>query len=77
MLSLIGKSVNINTFDDVEKFLDKFQDLTQETDRIVEVLGLNPTEINLYFMRRLLMRTYRYGKEHGYAGSLDIIRGRR
>ena len=65
----------LNT-DDVDKFLDKFQDPTQEAARILIQLDLPTTELNLYFMRRLLMKTYRYGKEHGYAGSLEVIRRR-
>lgn len=69
--------MDIKTHDDVEKFLDKFQDLTREEARILKVLGIDPTEIQIYFMHRLLMRTYRYGKEHGYAGSLDVIRRRK
>jgi hypothetical protein len=75
-MKLIGKSMDINTFDDVEKFLDKFQDPTREEELILETLGIDPTGIQIYFMRRLLMKTYRYGKEHGYAGSLDVIRRR-
>lgn len=68
--------MEINTFDDVDKFLDKFQDPTEEVERIIEVLGIDFSEINIYLVRRLLMKTYRYGKEHGYAGSLDVIRRR-
>lgn len=68
--------MTIDTFDDADKFLDKFQDPTQETEHIMKVLGITFSETNIYFMRRLLMKTYRYGKEHGYAGSLDVIRRR-
>jgi len=68
--------MEIRNRDDVEKFLDKFQDPTQEMERILSVLDLPATELNIYFMHRLLMKTYRYGKEHGYATSLEIIRRR-
>jgi hypothetical protein len=72
--------VIIETTDDVDKFLDKFEDPTFEVELIVStfkecVQTYVEDGIQNYFMHRLLMKAYRLGKEHGYASSMYIIRG--
>ncbi len=59
---------------DIDKFLDKFQDHTVESERIVAAYDTCREDLRPEFVRRLLMRVYRYGKEHGFATSLEVIR---
>ncbi len=71
---------------DVDRFLDKFQDPSQEVDEIIAALRWfllelpahrftdEQAKILRYFVERLIMKSYRYGKEHGTEGALRIIR---
>ena len=59
---------------DVDKFLDKFEDPTLHLERIREAYERADDDVKMYFLHRLLMKTYRLGKEHAYATSLETIR---
>jgi len=78
--------MEILTDEDVEKFLDKFQDPSFEVERIADMLNWMHHELpkltyvnecdrlRQQFIKRLIMKSYRLGKEHGYMDSLDTIR---
>jgi hypothetical protein len=78
--------MEIFTKEDVDKFLDKFQDPSHEVERIVDMWNWmyhelpkhkHTNDIDIlrkYFIERLIMKAYRLGKEHAYMGSLDTIR---
>ena len=69
-------------------FMDKFQDPVEEIDRIVAILeelfaqvpqhdydnALD--EIKNVFIHKLLIKAYRLGKEHAYAGAIRIVNQR-
>lgn len=78
--------MEIFTPEDVDKFMDKFQDPSFEVERIVDMLNWMYHELPKHkhtseidrlrkvFMKRLIMKAYRLGKEHAYATSLETIR---
>lgn len=80
--------MEILTLEDVDKFFDKFEDPSLEVDRIVEVFGYfeiefikikfteERDEVRKYFVKKLIMKSYRLGKEHAYADSIATIRDR-
>lgn len=73
---------------DVDKFFDKFEDPAYELPLIEEALSWLYTEAQLhqttdrilevrqYFIKKLVMKAYRLGKDHAYAGALDAVRRR-
>jgi hypothetical protein len=78
--------MDIFTFDDVDKFFDKFQDPSYEVERIAEaVIWLehmyvrhktteDQRDVRNYFLKKLIMKSYRLGKEHAYADTVATIR---
>lgn len=60
---------------DVDAFMDKIGDPVNEVGRILNILDLDDTEINRVFIHKLLIKAYRLGKDHGYASSVEVIRG--
>ena len=78
--------MEIFTDEDVEKFLDKFQDPSFEVERITDMLNWMYHELPKHkyvsecdrlrqqFIKKLIMKSYRLGREHAYADSLDTIR---
>lgn len=70
--------MNIITRDDVDKFFDKFEDPSHEVERVMNaldtVLFTGEPGVSKYFVKRLIMKSYRLGKEHAYAGALDSVR---
>jgi hypothetical protein len=66
--------MDILTSDDIDKFLDKFQDHTAEAERVQAAYETCREDLRPEFLKRLMMRCYRYGKEHGYASAIDVIR---
>jgi len=61
---------------DVDAFMDKFEDPIYEIDRIIAVLSLEDTELTRCFIHKLLIKSYRLGKEHGYAGAAQVAKKR-
>jgi len=72
--------MRIRTSDDVDKFFDKFEDPSHELDLILEALDASEFEgepgVRRYFIKRLVMKSYRLGKDHAYAATMDVIRKR-
>jgi hypothetical protein len=80
--------MKIFSVDDVDKFFDRFQDPSHEVDQILEQLEEifhqlqlhkftdDIEEIKRAFVKRLIMKSYRLGKEHAYAATVDVIRKR-
>jgi len=66
--------MKIESLEEVEAFLDKFQDPTFEISRIIETLDIEETPISSAFIHKLLMKAYRLGKEHGYLVSMQMAR---
>ena len=78
--------MDIRTIDDVEKFFDRFQDPSFEVEQICSALDALHHELQLHvytdkaakikyeFVRQLIMKAYRLGKEHAYATSIETIR---
>lgn len=72
----------------IDAFFDKFQDPSLKVNTIAAALWWFDTEgvqhmttdrvetLRLYFVERLIMKSYRYGKEHGYEGAMRAIRER-
>jgi len=68
--------MEIKTLADVDAFLDKFYDPTFEISRILQALGIPEDNISTTLMHKLLMKSYRLGKEHGYSRAMDVIRNK-
>jgi hypothetical protein len=69
--------MEILSIEDVDKFFDKFQDPAYEVDSIIEQLEeVTGGDIKRAFIKRLIMKSYRLGKEHAYAATMDVIRKR-
>lgn len=82
--------MEIYTLEDVDKFFDKFQDPSHETELIRKQLnhlyalgphtpynqarGEEVWALREYFIKKLIMKSYRLGKEHAYADSVSVIR---
>jgi len=66
----------LTSLEDVDAFMDKFQDPVYEIERIISVLNLEDTELTRCFIHKLLIKTYRLGKEHGYAGAAQVAKKR-
>ncbi len=74
------------SFDDVDKFFDKFQDPSYEVRRIGDaVLWLEHEfcrqkttgslrDLREYFLKKLIMKAYRLGREHAYMDTVNTIR---
>jgi len=74
--------------DDVDKFFDKFEDPSYEVERMTDMMNYlyhelpkhrhtsAMDEIRQYFLKRLVMKAYRLGKEHAYADSIHTIQNR-
>lgn len=81
MISFIHK-------EDVDVFFDKFEDPSLQVDLINQALQWfeieapkhffteKTDERRKYFIERLIMKSYRYGKSHGYEGAMRTIRER-
>lgn len=66
--------------DDVDKFFDKFEDPAHEVERIMNAIDIvqfmGDSGVYRYFIKKLIMKAYRLGKDHAYQGSLMTIRHR-
>ena len=84
--------MEIYTLEDVDKFFDKFEDPSHElelirrtADKLYDRRPVPPCnqselermwELRDYFFKKLVMKSYRLGKEHAYADSISTIRDR-
>lgn len=64
----------VTSAEDVEMFLDKIYDPTFEVPRILVALGLEENEVNILFIHKLLMKSYRLGKDHAYATAIKAVK---
>lgn len=81
--------MNIRCKDDVDKFFDKFEDPAHEVDCIVATLDKiycelqlhrytdEVTDVKKHFIKKLVMKAYRLGKDHAYAGVMETLRNRK
>jgi len=79
--------MDIFSRDDVDKFFDKFEDPSDNLVLIVDMVNwfyhelpkhkndYDLDQIKRYFMKRLIMKSYRLGKDHAYASTVATIRG--
>ena len=73
---------------DVDAFFDKFEDPSLRVDLVDQAIRWfdvegpkhcvteKTDEIRKYFIERLIMKSYRYGKSHGFEGAMRTIRER-
>lgn len=78
--------MQIRCKEDVDKFFDKFQDPAYEVEQISlmvnffyyalpQILTLDAIEeLKQYFLKKLIMKAYRLGREHAYADTVTTIR---
>jgi hypothetical protein len=78
--------MDIFSYDDVDKFFDKFEDPSYEVERIAKaVIWLehmyvrhktteDQRDVRNYFLKKLIMKSYRLGKEHAYMDTVNTIR---
>lgn len=80
--------MNIFSKDDVDKFFDKFEDPAHAIDLIDEALvdiylllylelSVDELEeVQRYFIKQLVMKSYRLGRSHAYQGVMETLRRR-